>query len=231
MHQFYKQEDRQLVAVDCIIFGFAKGLLRLLLLKRSLEPGSGKWSLAGGFLNRKESLIEAASRVLCNLTGLENVFLEQLYAYGDPGRDPGGRVVSVTYFALLKVEDYNKDLVIENGAHWRPIENVPELLFDHGEMVEKALCRLRLVAKSQPIGFELLPTKFTLPQLQSLYEAIYQKELDKRNFRKKILSMDLLDKLDEKDKNSSKKGAFLYMFNKEKYEELVAKGFYFSLDI
>lgn len=231
MHQFYKQEDRQLVAVDCIIFGFDKGLLRLLLLKRSLEPGSGKWSLAGGFLNRKESLIEAASRVLCNLTGLENVFLEQLYAYGDPGRDPGGRVVSVTYFALLKVEDYNKDLVIENGAHWRPIENVPELLFDHGEMVEKALCRLRLVAKSQPIGFELLPTKFTLPQLQSLYEAIYQKELDKRNFRKKILSMDLLDKLDEKDKNSSKKGAFLYMFNKEKYEELVAKGFYFSLDI
>lgn len=231
MHQFYKQEDRQLVAVDCIIFGFDKGLLRLLLLKRSLEPGSGKWSLAGGFLNRKESLIEAASRVLCNLTGLENVFLEQLYAYGNPGRDPGGRVVSVTYFALLKVEDYNKDLVIENGAHWRPIENVPELLFDHGEMVEKALCRLRLVAKSQPIGFELLPTKFTLPQLQSLYEAIYQKELDKRNFRKKILSMDLLDKLDEKDKNSSKKGAFLYMFNKEKYEELVAKGFYFSLDI
>lgn len=231
MHQFYKQEDRQLVAVDCIIFGFDKGLLRLLLLKRSLEPGSGKWSLAGGFLNRKESLIEAASRVLCNLTGLENVFLEQLYAYGDPGRDPGGRVVSVTYFALLKVEDYNKDLVIENGAHWRPIEDVPELLFDHGEMVEKALNRLRLVAKSQPIGFELLPTKFTLPQLQSLYEAIYQKELDKRNFRKKILSMDLLDKLDEKDKNSSKKGAFLYMFNKEKYEELVAKGFYFSLDI
>ena len=231
MHQFYKQEDSQLVAVDCIIFGFDKGLLWLLLLKRNLEPGLGKWSLAGGFLNRKESLIEAASRVLCKLTGLKNVFLEQLYAYGDPGRDPGGRVVSVAYFALLKVEDYNKDLVIENGAHWRPIENVPELLFDHGEMVEDALCRLRLVAKSQPIGFELLPAKFTLPQLQSLYEAIYQKELDKRNFRKKILSMGLLDKLNEKDKSSSKKGAFLYMFNQQKYEELVAKGFYFSLDI
>ena len=119
MHQYYQQEDRQLVAVDCIIFCFDKGLLRLLLLKRNLDPGSGQWSLAGGFLKRKESLLEAASRVLCNLTGLKNVFLEQFYAYGDPGRDPGGRVVSVAYFALLKVEDYNKDLVIENGAHWR----------------------------------------------------------------------------------------------------------------
>jgi len=231
MHQYYQQEDRQLVAVDCVIFGFDKGLLKLLLLKRNFEPGLGKWSLAGGFLQRKESLVEAADRVLCKLTGLKDVFLEQLYAYGNPARDPGERVVSVTYFALLKVEDYYKDLVIENGAHWQAIENIPELLFDHGEMVEKALCRLRLVAKSQPIGFELLPAKFTLPQLQSLYEAIYQKELDKRNFRKKILSMDLLDKLDEKDKSSSKKGAFLYRFNTEKYKELVAKGFYFSLDI
>jgi len=231
MHQYYQKEDRQLVAVDCIVFGFDKGLLKLLLFKRTLEPGSGKWSLAGGFLKRKESLIDAASRVLCKLTGLKDVFLEQLYAYGSPDRDPGERVISIAYYALIKVEDYNKDLVIENGAHWRAIENVPELLFDHGEMVEKALCRLRRIAKSQPIGFELLPDKFTLPQLQSLYEAIYQKEIDKRNFRKKILTMGLLDKLDEKDKSSSKKGAFLYMFNKEKYEELVAKGFYFSLDV
>lgn len=231
MHQYYQQEDRQLIAVDCIIFGFDKGQLKLLLLKRTMEPGRGKWSLAGGFLKRAESLDEAAGRVLSKLTGLRNVFLEQLIACGNPDRDPGERVVSVTYFALLKVEDYDKDLVKENDAHWRPLDNLPELIFDHGEMVDRALCRLRRVAKIQPIGFELLPEKFTLPQLQSLYEAIYQKELDKRNFRKKILSMGLLEKLEEKDKSSSKKGAFLYRFNQEKYEELVARGFYFSLDI
>lgn len=231
MHQYYHQEERQLIAVDCIIFGFDKGQLKLLLLKRKMKPSLGKWTLAGGFLNIDESLDDAAGRVLTNLTGLRDVFLKQLYVFGTPDRDPGERVVSVSYYALLKVDDYNEDLVIENGAHWRPIEDIPELVFDHGVMVNKALGRLRRVAKSQPIGFALLPEKFTLPQLQSLYEAIYQKELDKRNFRKKILSMELLDKLDEKDKSSSKKGAFLYKFNKIKYEELLAKGFYFSLDI
>lgn len=231
MHQYYHQEDRQLIAVDCIIFGFDNGQLKLLLLKRKMKPSLGKWTLAGGFLTCDESLDEAAGRVLENLTGLKDVFLKQLYAYGNPERDPGERVVSVSYYALLKVDDDNEDLLIENGAHWRPIEDIPELVFDHGVMVQKALGRLRRVAKSQPIGFALLPEKFTLPQLQSLYEAIYQKELDKRNFRKKILSMELLDKLDEKDKSSSKKGAFLYKFNKDKYEELLAKGFYFSLDI
>ena len=231
MHQFYQKEDRQLIAVDCIIFGFDKGKLNLLLLKRNFEPSKGQWSLAGGFLKRNESLDEAASRVLCKLTGLKDVYLEQLNTYGHPDRDPGERVVSVSYYALLKVEDYDKDIVKENGAHWRPIEDIPVLLFDHREMADKALKRLRRKAKSRPIGFELLPEKFTLPQLQSLYEAIYQKQLDKRNFRKKILSMDLLDKMEEKDKSASKKGAFLYKFNSEKYEELVAEGFYFSLDV
>lgn len=231
MHQYYQQEDRQLIAIDCIIFGFDKDKLNLLLLKRNMEPAKNKWSLAGGFLKRTESFDESACRILCNLTGLKDVYLEQLNAYGDPDRDPGERVVSITYYALLNVADYNKDLVKENGAHWRPFEDIPELIFDHREMAERALRRLRRKAKSQPIGFELLPEKFTLPQLQSLYEAIYQKELDKRNFRKKILSMDLLDKLDEKDKSSSKKGAFLYRFNPEKYQELVSKGFYFSLDV
>jgi 8-oxo-dGTP diphosphatase len=231
MNQFYQQEERQLIAVDCIIFGFENGKLNLLLLKRNMEPGKGSWSLAGGFLRRSESLYEAACRVLCNLTGLKDVYLEQLNAYGEPNRDPGDRVVSITYYALLKVEDYNENLLAENGAHWRPIEEIPELIFDHREMVDKSLRRLRRKAKSQPIGFELLPEKFTLPQLQSLYEAIYQKELDKRNFRKKILSMQLLDKLDEKDKTSSKKGAYLYKFNQKKYQQLLADGFYFSLDV
>lgn len=231
MHRYYIQEDRQLIAVDCIIFGFDRDQLKLLLLKRNIEPGLGQWSLAGGFLRRDEDLDEAACRVLCDLTGLKDVYLEQVMTFGHPDRDPGERVVSVSYYALLKVADHDSDLLMEHGAHWRPIETVPDLIFDHNEMVDKALRRLRRKAKSQPIGFELLPEKFTLPQLQSLYEAIYQKELDKRNFRKKILSMGFLDKLEEKDKSSSKKGAFLYRFNQEKYDQLVAEGFYFSLDM
>lgn len=231
MHQYYQEELRQLIAVDCIIFGFDKGQLKLLLLKRDMDPGRGQWSLAGGFLRKQEGLDEAACRVLHNLTGLQNIYMEQIMAYGDPNRDPGERVVSVTYYALLNVEDYDKDLVKENGAHWRPIDDIPDLIFDHNDMVNKALRRLRRKAKSQPIGFELLPDKFTLPQLQQLYEAIYQKDLDKRNFRKKIVSMGLLDKLEEKDKTGSKKGAFLYRFNPQKYEQFVSEGFYFNLDV
>lgn len=231
MHQYYQEELRQLIAVDCIIFGFDKGKLKLLLLKRDMDPGRGQWTLAGGFLRSDESLDQAACRVLHNLTGLRNIYLEQIMAYSDPNRDPGERVVSITYYALLNVADYNKDLVKENGAHWRPVDDIPDLIFDHNEMLEKAHRRLRRKAKSQPIGFELLPDKFSLPQLQQLYEAIYQKDLDKRNFRKKIISMGLLDKLEEKDKTGSKKGAFLYRFNPQKYEQFVSEGFYFNLDV
>lgn len=231
MSPFYPNEDRQLLAVDCVIFGFDNHELKLLLIKRNMEPGKGMWSLMGGFPKHDEGLYQAAERVLKQLTGLQNVYLEQLFAYGDVDRDPGERVVSVAYCSLIKIEDYNKDLVKENNAHWQSVSDIPDLVFDHHGMVDKAMRRLRRRARIQPIGFELLPEKFTMPQLQSLYEAIYQKELDKRNFCKKILSMGLLDKLDEKDKSSSKKGAFLYRFNPEKYQELVAKGFYFSVDV
>jgi ADP-ribose pyrophosphatase YjhB (NUDIX family) len=231
MSQYYLHEDRQLLAVDCVIFGFDNNELKLLLIKRNMEPGKGMWSLMGGFPKQDEGLDQAAERVLKQLTGLQNVYLEQLFAYGNVDRDPGERVVSIAYCSLIKIEDYDKDLVKENNAHWRPVSNIPDLVFDHREMVEKALRRLRRRARIQPIGFELLPEKFTMPQLQSLYEAIYQKELDKRNFCKKILSMHLLDKLEEKDKSSSKKGAFLYRFNLEKYKELISRGFYFSVDV
>lgn len=231
MSLYYPLEDRQLLAVDCVIFGFDNHELNLLLIKRNMEPGKGMWSLMGGFPKHDEGIYQAAERVLAQLTGLQNVYLEQLFAYGDIGRDPGERVVSVAYCSLIKIEDYDKGLVKENNAHWRPVSAIPELVFDHREMVDKALRRLRRRARIQPIGFELLPEKFSMPQLQSLYEAIYQKELDKRNFCKKILSMGLLDKLDEKDKTSSKKGAFLYRFNPEKYQELVSRGFYFSVDV
>jgi len=231
MSLYYPLEDRQLLAVDCVIFGFDNRELKLLLIKRNMEPGKGMWSLMGGFPRHDEGLYQAAERVLAQLTGLKNVYLEQLFTYGDVDRDPGERVVSVAYCSLIKIEDYDKDLVKENNAHWQPVADIPDLVFDHSEMVDKALRRLRRRARIQPIGFELLPEKFTMPQLQSLYEAIYQKELDKRNFCKKILSMGLLDKLDEKDKSSSKKGAFLYRFNPEKYQELLSKGFYFSVDV
>ena len=231
MSRFYPHEDRQLLAVDCVIFGFDNQDLKLLLIRRNMEPALGMNSLMGGFPRHDESLDDAAVRVLKQLTGLEDVYLEQLYAYGDVERDPGERVVSVAYYALIRIEDYDKHLVKEHDAHWRPISNIPELVFDHGTMVDKALRRLRRRARIQPIGFELLPETFTLPQLQALYEAIYQKELDKRNFRKKILSMKLLDKLEEKDKTSSKKGAWLYRFNPEKYQEALANGFYFSVDV
>ena len=231
MNPFYPHEDRQLLAVDCVIFGFDNQELKLLLIRRKMEPGKGMWSLMGGFPKRDEGLYQAAGRVLKQLTGLENVYLEQLFAYGDVDRDPGERVVSVAYFSLIKIGDYDQELVKQYDAHWVCVNCIPELVFDHREMVEKAFRRLRRRARTQPIGFELLPDKFSMPQLQSLYEGIFQKELDKRNFRKKILSMGFLDKLDEKDKSSSKKGAFLYRFNPEKYKELIDKGFYFSLEV
>lgn len=141
----------------------------------------------------------------------------------------GGKIVSVAYFSLIKQKDYDKDLVKKHGAYWVSLSELPDLIFDHNEMVKKALRKLRIRARTQPIGFELLPEKFTIPQLQSLYEAIYQSPFDKRNFRRKLLSMDLLEKLDEKEKETSKKGAFYYKFNQKKYEELLQKGFNFEI--
>ncbi|MCE4563284.1 NUDIX hydrolase [Maribellus sp. CM-23] len=228
---FYQQEHRTLVAVDSIIFGFNENdyELKLLLLKRNFEPAKGEWSLMGGFVTPEESLDEAAQRIVQKLTGLENVYMEQLYAFGDPRRDPGGRIISVAYFSLIKINEYDKELVKKNGASWIPLSELPELIFDHNDMVSTALRKLRIRARTQPIGFELLPKKFTIPQLQRLYEAIYQKPFDKRNFRRKVLTMGLLDKLEEKEKETSKKGAFYYQFNTAKYEELLRRGFNFEL--
>jgi 8-oxo-dGTP diphosphatase len=229
----YSDKARHFIAVDCIVFGYdiTEKVLKLLLVKRSFEPALGKWSLAGGFVDENESLDAAASRILFNLTGLRNVFLEQSYTYGSPRRDPGARVISTSYFSLIKIQDIDKKTQQINGAHWRSITELPELIFDHSEMFKKALEELRCQVKVKPVGFELLPEKFTLVQLQDLYEAIYQRNIDKRNFRKKILSMDLLQKFDEKDKTTSKKGAFYYKFIKEKYQILRHNGFYFNLDV
>jgi len=228
---FYAKHPRILLAVDSIIFGFNENEreLKLLILKRKFEPALGEWSLMGGFINPEESLDNAAKRIVAELTGLNNVYMEQLYAFGDLNRDPGGRIVSVAYFSLIKLNDYDRELANKHGAYWISLSELPNLIFDHNEMVKKALRKLRIRARTQPIGFELLPEKFTIPQLQSLYEAIYQTPFDKRNFRRKLLSMDLLIKLEEKEKETSKKGAFYYRFNQKKYEELLQKGFNFEI--
>ena len=229
----YSKFQKYLVAVDCIIFGYdiIEKEIKLLLSKRIFEPALGKWSLAGGFVEGNESLDHAASRILRNITGLESVYMRQSYSYGDLDRDPGDRVISVAYFALIAIRDINKDLARENGVHWRSIARLPDLIFDHPLMVKRALADLQNQVKVKPVGFELLPERFTLVHLQDLYEAIYQRTVDKRNFRKKILSMGILEKLDEKEKETSKKGAYYYRFNKDRYKKLEKNGFYFNLDV
>lgn len=220
----YENHDHLLVALDCIIFGFDRNELKLLLIKRDFEPEKGNWSLMGGFLRKEESLNEAAGRILNNLTGLQNIYLEQLHAFGEVDRDPVERTISVAYYALIDVHSHDKELVEQHSASWFPINKIPDLIFDHEDMVEAALKRLRYKASHQPVGFELLPEKFTLPELQKLYEGIYDTELDKRNFRRRILSMDVLVKTDEKQKKYSKKGAYLYQFDQDKYSEKVTSG-------
>ena len=231
--KLYSKNARHLVAVDCIIFGYdiLEKEIKLLLFKRILEPAKGKWSLAGGFVDNNESLDGAANRLLRKLTGLESVYLKQSYSYGNIDRDPGDRVISVAYFALIAIRDINKELALENGVHWRSLSRLPDLVFDHPVMVRRALLDLQNQVKIKPVGFELLPEKFTLVHLQDLYEAIYQKKTDKRNFRKKILSMGILEKLDEKERETSKKGAFYFKFNEETYKRLRQNGFYFNLDV
>ncbi len=231
MHlNYYQKEDQVLLAVDCIIFGFEKERLKILLIKRNFEPEKGKWSLIGGFLKKNEDLDQAADRVLETLTGLNDVYLEQLHTYSKIDRDPGQRTISVSYYALIDVDSHRFDGIQIDAAQWFDIKEAPDLIFDHNEMVSKAKARLKRRALTKPIGFELLPEKFTMRQLQNLYESILDKKLDKRNFINKINSLDVLVKLDEKDMSVSRKGAYLYIFDKEKYEKKVQEdGFSFKI--
>ncbi len=225
----YNKEDKILLAVDCIIFGFDKNELKILLIKRDFEPEKGKWSLMGGFLTQSENLDEAADRILVTLTGIENVYMEQLYTFSKVDRDPGERTLSTAYFALISTTAHSEQLIKQFSAQWHNIDEAPDLIFDHTEMVGKAIKRLRRRAISKPIGFELLPEKFTMKKLQKLYEAILDEKQDKRNFINKVNSLDVLVKLDEKDMTSSRKGSFLYRFDKEKYDAKVSDGFTFKI--
>jgi hypothetical protein len=183
----------------------------------------------GGFVHENENLNETVSRVVAEYTGIENVYMEQVGAYGDVDRDTGERVVSVVYYALIDMQQFDENLKKQHNAEWVNINNVGRLIFDHNQFLDDTIKILRRHTVTQPIGFNLLPEKFTLPQLQFLYEAIYQHPLDKRNFRKKVFEMDILERLNEKDKSSSKRGAYYYRFNKEKYDNRINDGFYFSL--
>ena len=184
----YTHSDRFLVSVDCIVFGFHDTELKILTFKRKIEPQIGAPSLLGGFVNENESVNDAAKRVLNKLTGIDNLYMEQVATYGDIDRDPAGRVISIVYFALINIEDYDHSLLEKYDASWLPAEEWPLLIFDHKKMVDDAIRKLRKKAATFDIGFNLLPEKFTLTQLQSLYEAIFSENLDKRNFRKKVLS-------------------------------------------
>lgn len=218
------------MASDTVIFGFDGGALKLLLIKRDNEPFKNKWALPGGFVFMDETIEQCAKRILLEKTGIKNVFIEQLYTFSDPNRDPRERVVSVAYYALVN----KKHVQLVAGrdtikAEWFELKDLPGLAFDHDKMVETAIDRLKGKVSYQPVGFELLGEKFTLTQLQAVYESILETVIDKRNFRKKILAMGLLLQLNEKEKNVAHKAARYYKFDKKAYKEFSAKGFHFEL--
>jgi len=219
MNTFYGEHSKVWLSVDCIIFGFDEGKLKILIGKRKMDPGRGEWSLYGGFVRSDESVDDAASRTLFELTGLRNLFMRQVGAFGNVDRDPGERVVSIVYYALINVRDYDDILRRAHGLVWMDVNEIPQLYSDHNEMVLKARKMMQQKLATEPVGFRLLPSLFTLTQLQKLYEAVNGVELDKRNFRKHVKEMDFIEKTELIDKTSSKRGAYLYRFNKRVYNE------------
>ena len=227
MNNFYPHTARILVALDCIVFGFDGEDLKLLLIKRDFEPEKGKWSLMGGFLESTEDLEVATNRILYDLTGLKDIYFEEIQTFGKVNRDPVERTISICFFALINIHSHDQDSAKAQNACWIDLKNRPELIFDHNEMVDLALERLRYKAALHPIGFELLPENFTIPQLQKLYEAIYNVEMDRRNFSRKILSTNLLIDTGAKNENSTTKKAVLYKLDQEKYQKQMNAFHYF----
>lgn len=219
MTGFYGEHSKVWVSVDCIVFGFEEDKLKLLIGKRQMDPGRGEWSLYGGFVRNDESIDDAANRVLYDLTGLNQLYMKQVGAFGAIDRDPGERVISVAYCALINVKDYDDELRQKHGLEWISIDHLPELYSDHRQMVKSAIVMLRRRLKTEPLSFNLLPELFTLTQLQHVYEALLSNEIDKRNFRKRIKQIDFIEKTEFIDKLTSKRGAALYRFNQKAYNE------------
>jgi 8-oxo-dGTP diphosphatase len=234
MAQFSQEFFKTALTVDNIILGFDEADLKVLLIKRGTEPYMDSWALPGDFMYPTEELDSSASRILEELTGIKNVYLEQVHTFGTVGRHPLGRVVTVAYLSLIKIDAYTiTPASFAQKAQWHSISKVPILAFDHKKILDNCLEALKQRIRVRPIGFELLPPKFTLTELQHLYEAILEldleKGLDKRNFRKKILSMDFIVDLNESQEGVAHRPARLYQFDKKKYEKFLSEGFNFEL--
>jgi 8-oxo-dGTP diphosphatase len=218
------------ISIDCVIFGFENSTLEVLLIKRAIQPEKGMWALPGGFIKKNELVEDAAQRILEVTTGVKNIYLEQTAIFDEVDRYPLWRVFTIAHFALISPENYALSPGIDTSeVSWFKLHDLPKLPFDHVQIIKAALKKLQSRVRIKPIGFELLPEKFTLPQLQKLYEEILDKKIDKRNFRKKLLKMNLLKRLPEKDKSNIRRAAYLYKFEKSTYNRLKEKGFIFEL--
>ena len=221
---------RAALTVDCVVFGLDDEDLKVMLIQRGLPPFEGEWALPGGFVRIEETVDEAARRELAEETGLSKVFLEQLYTFSAIDRDPRERVVSVAYYALVNLVDHRVQAATDaREAAWFPVDDVPSLAFDHAEILGVALERLRGKLSYQPIGFELLPKKFALSRLQHLYEVVLERELDKRNFRKKVLATGLLIETNEVQQDVAHRAARLYRFDERTYKQLAKNGLHFEI--
>ena len=226
----FKTYFKSAFTVDNVIFGFDEGALKVLLIRRNEEPFDNFWALPGHFVLPEEGLEDAARRVLLECTGLDNVYLEQLHTFGRPDRHAIGRVITVAYYSLVKIADFTpRALGLSREVAWHDLSSLKELAFDHNEIILSASQQLQRSIRNRPVGFELLPPEFTLTELQHLYEAIWETQLEKRNFRKKILSMDLIVPLDRTQKGVSHRPARLYRFDEDRYQELSRRGFNFEV--
>jgi 8-oxo-dGTP diphosphatase len=224
------QYPRAAITVDIVVFAFDAEVLRVMLIQRDLPPFEGKWALPGGFVKLEETLDEAAARELQEETGLRDIYLEQLYTFGELKRDPRERVITIAYYALVNVLGHQIEATTDaRQAAWFPVDELPTLAFDHQQILKMALDRLRGKLRYQPIGFELLAERFTLRQLQQLYETVLGRQLDKRNFRKKVLSMGILAETDEIEQDVSHRAAKLFRFDKRAYDRMTKRGFNFEI--
>jgi len=228
--QFIYSYERPALAVDCVVFGYEEDELKVLLIQRDIEPYKNVWALPGGFVRINETLEEAAIRELKEETSVENIYLEQLYSFGAIDRDPRERVVAISYYALVKLSEHKaKGGTDAADANWYSLKNLPKLAFDHKEIIEVAYRRLQGKVRYEPVGFELLPKKFLFSAIEHLYETILQRKIDRRNFRKKMLSMGIIKQLEVQQENVAHRKGFYYSFDKKEYEKMKKKGFNFEI--